>query len=78
MFESCTSALFKHWNFKHQRGALSIKNFEFLNLTTSAADVRQPMVAEVCLFQVAEAPTNMYDCPIPKKGFTRSLCQIDG
>ena len=25
----------------------------------------QPMVAEVSLFQVAEAPTNMYDYTVP-------------
>ena len=39
--------------------------FKHQHVQALAADLQQPMVAEVSLFQVAEAPTNMYDYTLP-------------
>ena len=36
-----------------------------LAFQTLAAELWQPMVAEVSLFQVAKVPTNMYDYTLP-------------
>ena len=53
----------------HVEDASQSLNINQANIQTSAtlgAELRQPMVAEVSLFQVAEVPTNMYDYPFPK------------
>ena len=43
--------------------------FEYI-IQTSAAEVQQPKVPKVSLFQVTELPTNMYDYTLP------SACRI--